>query len=970
MVGRQEQLDRLLSLARAGEPAVALVAGEAGIGKTRLVTELVRRAGAEGATCLVGGCLEFGSEVYPLAPVATMLRDLAGRADPTALDQVLGPARQDLARLVPELGAAADAGPAPSARLFEHLLGVAHRLATSNRLLLVVEDLHWADATTRDLFTFLARQLRAPVLLVGTYRTDELYRRHPLHPVLAEIRRALRPLDVALPALTDEELGRLLAELLRREPDEDTVADVHRRTGGNPFFAEELLAAGSDGTGPVPDALRDVVLARAGALSDGEFHLLCVAAAAGRVDDVDVVGAASGVPRDRVDDMLARLESGGLLVAHPDGWRFRHELAREVFEAELRPGVRARAHAALADALLARAPQQAGRISRHLWRAGDQSRALEWSVRAGRAAEQVGAAAEAQEAYERALDVWHQVPDAAERIGMSHPDLLLAAARAAHEARHFDRAISMIEEAITELDADPAVEGTAWVQLSESLFMSLGRSGVQEAVQRALALIPAEPPSAARAYALARQGGLLNHAARYASGEQVSRQALAQARAAGDEAAELYALNTLAVIAGAAGDRDAPKRMREALDRALAAGRPDAIGRGYWNFSHLLLRYGLYDELLATVREGQQVVTDLGISLSYGVGVYLNELEALRDLGRWDELESRAAEVRDLLDERSWRTWQPGFAWSYGLVLLRRGRLSEARPMFAQAERAVFAMEAFNELHNAAVGQLELAVIDQRWDDARATVERALPLLTHDPLAAVRVVAAGAAAEAERVAVGSGDGDTLARRWLAQARAVVPADQELAFGEQLDTWLAQAHAECDRAFGTSDPERWQRVAQAWQRLRQPYDAGYAWLRAGEAVLFGSGPVDSAARERAAGLLGRAHETARQLRAVRVTDQAATLARQARLTLGEPVEPADDTQETAAPFGLTERERQVLAQLAAGRTNGEIGAALFISRKTAGVHVSNILRKLGVANRVQAAAVAHRAGLVSGTGSGD
>jgi predicted ATPase len=194
--GEVAQLRAVLERAAAGRPATVVVAGEAGVGKTRLVAELVGQAGELGAVALTGGCLDVGEGVLTYAPLVEALRPLVGVLDPGELDRVLGGARAELARLVPELGPQAGGRPAEAplapTRLFELLLGVLHRLAEGGPVLLVVEDLHWADQSTRDLLGFLYRNLRGGVALVLTYRSDELHRRHPLGPFLAELDRSGR----------------------------------------------------------------------------------------------------------------------------------------------------------------------------------------------------------------------------------------------------------------------------------------------------------------------------------------------------------------------------------------------------------------------------------------------------------------------------------------------------------------------------------------------------------------------------------------------------------------------------------------------------------------------------------------------------------------------------------------------------------------------------------------------------------
>jgi hypothetical protein len=238
---------------------------------------------------LAGGCLDVGEGVVAYAPLVEALRSLGDAVDPAELERVLGSARPELARLVPELGgrdeagvqAAAGAGALVPGRLFELLLGVLHRLAARGPLLPVVEDLHWADQSTRDLLGFLVRNLRAGVTLLLTYRSDELHRRHPLRPFLGELDRGGRTERLELGRLGRRELGELLAGILGEPAPAALAREILARSQGNPFFAEELLAAHAGGVGAsaeLPEALRDLLLARVEALPQATQRMLQVAA--------------------------------------------------------------------------------------------------------------------------------------------------------------------------------------------------------------------------------------------------------------------------------------------------------------------------------------------------------------------------------------------------------------------------------------------------------------------------------------------------------------------------------------------------------------------------------------------------------------------------------------------------------------------------------------------------------------------
>src|SRR5690242_3395904 len=242
-VGRETELAQLesaLARARGGEPAVALIGGESGVGKSRLLAEAMARALAGGARVLAGDCVALGDAELPYAPIVAALRGLDG----DEVEAIVGGAAASLAPLLPQLGPVATALPGALAqgRMFELLLALLGGLAGEDEpLLLVIEDLHWADRSTRDFLSFLIRTARHErIALVSTYRTDELHRRHPLRPFLAEAERAPAVTRLAVQRFTREELRAQLEGILGRRPEARQVDDLFARAEGNPFYTEEL----------------------------------------------------------------------------------------------------------------------------------------------------------------------------------------------------------------------------------------------------------------------------------------------------------------------------------------------------------------------------------------------------------------------------------------------------------------------------------------------------------------------------------------------------------------------------------------------------------------------------------------------------------------------------------------------------------------------------------------------------------
>jgi ATP/maltotriose-dependent transcriptional regulator MalT len=971
LVGRDGEVARLreaLGRASAGAPAVVVVAGEAGVGKTRLVAELLDRAAASGTVALAGGCLDVAEGVLAYAPLVEALRSLTRTLGPDELERVLGGARAELAILVPELAgsAAVPAGPVAPTRLFELLLGALHRLAERAPVLLVVEDLHWADQSTRDLLGFLVRNLRTGVALVLTYRSDELHRRHPLRPFLAELDRSGRIERLELERLTRSQLAELLAGINGGPVDPALVGEILQRSEGNPFFAEELLAARLDGP-RLPSALRDVLLARVETLSEPAQRVLEAAAVAGSRVDHELLATVTGQDAGRLVELLREAVGSHLLAAHPGSgaYSFRHALVQEAVYDDLLPVQRGPLHAAYASALSERIRQGGaagasataiayGQLAYHWAAAHDQPNALLAGVMAGQAAESVSALAEALAHYERALELWPQVADAAERSPLGRGALLYRAAEVAYLAGRSERAIDLMELALEELDpaAGPRRAGALLERLARYHWNDGNSPAAMDAVERAVATVPAEPPSPELARALAAHGQLLMLASRHLDARERSEQAVAVARQLGDRAVEGHALTTLGSALGSLGRLD--DGLAD-LDRgrqiAIELGHTDDLLRSHANIASMLEVNGRAAEAVTVYLAGAELARRNGMMGSYGVRLLADVVVCLQKLGRVEEAERRLAEVLDL-DLRSPGQWL-GPLIARAAVRLRRGETAGARddleriladipaPLEPQAATPVFTRLA------------EIALAEDRLADARGIVDRGLATLAEcdEPYWIAQTVVVGLAVEAaaagraraRRDEPAEDEARRRAADLLDRARAAVTAP-EVVVSPVVAAMVTTAEAQRARADGEDDAGRWDAAAGAWEDLGYPWPAAEARLRQAGALLA-AGTARDAVREPLA--TARRLATSADLRPL--LGEIDDLARRARV---DPASPAGE-------LGLTAREREVLALVAAGRTNRQIAEELFISGKTASVHVSNILAKLGVANRGEAAAVAHR-----------
>src|SRR3954453_3880025 len=339
-VGRETELATMttaLESAVAGTPTVVLLGGEAGVGKTRLVEEATERAPAAGARGLAGSCIELGGEGLPFGPLAHAFRTLMRDTPPDELDGLLGPARSEFARVLPDLDPDAALSTAPlteggTARLLELALGVIERLAEDRPLMFVIEDLHWADRSTLDLVALLVRALRAgSVLVVVSFRTDELHRSHPLRPLVTGWERVRTVHRIELQRFGRDDVERQLAAILGTAPGAGLVDLVHERSEGNAFLVEEILGAVQSGADPaqLPLSLRDVLLARVERLSPTAQRLLRIAAAAGPSVSDRLLAAVAGLADHELDDALREGLEHHVLVPDGTGYVFRHALTRD-----------------------------------------------------------------------------------------------------------------------------------------------------------------------------------------------------------------------------------------------------------------------------------------------------------------------------------------------------------------------------------------------------------------------------------------------------------------------------------------------------------------------------------------------------------------------------------------------------------------------------------------------------------------
>jgi ATP/maltotriose-dependent transcriptional regulator MalT len=968
LVGRIEELGILeAALARAadGEPAVVLVGGEAGVGKTRLVHELTNRDPDQGTRVLAGGCVPVGDGALPYAPIVEALRALLSDVGVGAMRELVGPSWPELARLLPALGEpeAGPAGQAAQARLFELLLLLLGRLGEQAPVALVVEDLHWADRSTRDLLAFLVRNLRRErVLLVVTYRDDEPGQQR-LGPYLAELDRARRVERVELARLDSAQTEAQLAGILGSAPAADLVRKVFTRSEGNPFFSEGLLAAVRAGSHEPPATLRDLLRGRVAVLSDDAQQVLAVVAVAGRPISHRLLAAVAGLSDRGLVEALRAAVANQLLVTtvDPGGYEVRHALLREVTAADVLPGERARLHAVLAQALsewpeLADGPPAvaAAELADHWDAAGEPARALPARVQAGMAADRAHAFPEAQRHYERALELWSQVSDPARVAQLDQVELLTRAADAAAASGQIQRALPLLVTAIDQLStaADPARAALLRMRLGGQRWLAGDEPGCLTALEEAARIMPAEP-SPERARVLGHYAQWLMLAGRAGDAEDRAAEALAVARTAGARAEEGHALDILGSCTGDVAHLEAACRIAEEVANA------EGIVRAYLNLGSVLAGGGRQREAIVIGRQGLAAARELGLERAIGVAVAANLAEGLFVLGDWEKSDRVLTEA---LERGSMRPSR--LHGVKGMLEMGRGDFAAARQHLELAKRL---NPSPHESARWVTCLAELALWEGRHDDARAAVDQVVGVagsLDPDEPDAAEISALGLRVEAD-CAESARAARSRARVQVARERAAPLVDRLRAMTGRAadcgDVWIPcfaeWGEAEWSRLEGQLDPRLWQRSAEHWEGLEHRYATAYARFRQAEALLATGAP-----RAQAQPVLLAAHQTTLRLGARPLQREIELLAGRGRLRLEQPVPVASvppAPTSVAASLGLTRREAEVLVLVAAGRTNRQIGGELFITEKTASIHVSRILAKLGVAGRGEAAAVAHR-----------
>ena len=966
-VGRLRELERLqnlLSEASAGRAVTAFLSGEAGVGKSRLLGEFADRARQGGAYVLSGSCIELGGGGIPYAPLIDSLRLLVREHGEQRVRQLAGPAWSALAGLVSDFtGSAGDSraggGPGDRLRVFGAVLRLLDHIGRSAPVVLVFEDMHWADQSTLDLVAYLTRAKSSErALLLCSHRKD-LHPGHLLRVLLAEPDFGRRVVRVELPRFGEADLRKFLVTLGPVDP--DVVRRGYELSDGNAFFAEQLMVSGAltgSAAGRIPESISELMRARIRTLSkEGERVMRVAATAARRVDD-RLLSAACRLDEDALDEALHECLEEGLLIDGPldDTYVVRHALLREAIYEDMLPRERRRLHTEMAEAIaadsalsLADEMGAAVELAHHWHCARRDPEALTAAVRAGAVTIRKRAFHEAETQYKRALELWTRVPEEARPGDITREEVLVAAADAARWSGHAESAVGYVKEALVKVDeaADPGRAGVLYERLGSYQWEAAARAEAREAYLEADRLLSSSGASDA-VYARVVAGLALAdvHAGSYSTGLQQARRAAELADAAGAVSAKGRALGTAGIaLTMLEQPQEGESLLQQALEIARQGDNLEDLFRAYGNLGVALEHTGDLARAVDIAREGLEYARRLGLAGARQGGVFANNAGvALRLSGRWDEAESLLNEV--LLD-------QPPVVQS-AYLRLTLAEIATGRGRFDEADRLIGEVRDQRITDPRFVAALyaceaEIAGWQGQSVRARDAVDHGLALVgdTENTLERLRLCAVGLRAAADEAAT-----DRSAELY-ASAREAVGDGSALREAQVVVRLCEQERA---RAGAADTAAGWEAVAAAWDGLGRPYPAAYARWRQAAASLNARDGQGAASTARAA------RDTAAKLGAKPLRAEVAKLVDRIPTAVFDSLDArTGEGPDTAADRrGLTPREEEVFRLLVTeGLGNHDIGKRLSLADGTIATHLNRIMAKLGVKSRAEAVAYAYR-----------
>ncbi|NQX25802.1 AAA family ATPase [Microbacteriaceae bacterium VKM Ac-2854] len=941
LIGRDGDLS---ALRHAFDAAVAegartvVLGGEAGIGKSRLIAEFTRGLPAE-ALVLRGQSIDLERDAPPYVPVIGPLRELERVIGSEALVESVGAAREGLRILLPEIAPAEEGrltARAGSSLVFDAVVAALESVSRVRPVVLVVEDLHWADPATLALLRFLVRVAdRGRLLILLSYRSDELRRGHPLRSWLPELERGERVQRRELSRLNRSEVREMVTSLRGEAPDARDLGVLVERSDGVPFFIEEIADAGIRADEECfPDSLRDILLARYDTMGESTQRMLRLLSAGGTcVQHSLFISVYPGDPAE-VDAAAREAIAGGVLVAEGTEYTFRHALVRDAIHEELLPGERVRVHTDFARAL--EHGGSAAEISYHWMAAHDAPSAFAASVTAMREARDSFAYDAAARMGERAIELWDQVP--ADQRGSKVP-LLAETAHDLRNAGEGERAVALVDEALALSDPghDPA-DYARMLRDKASYLANIGQLGSIELLREALSVLDGRPPSVLRAYILGELAARLMLEARFAEAVEVADEAYAHAESVSSHSRMSVAANIRGVSLLHAGHIERGLQQLE-LAGALA-GEDDSARLRYWiNYSDALALLGHFDEAIRAAEAGAERARHRGVERTTGAMLLTNTVDPLYSMGDWsraDELLDRALELdapigfaAHIQRRKLWAVLWRGDN-DEAVRLLRRWRAPLSRQLRTESESLLGLARVAGEI------ALEDGRIEDAWHEVAATLGPEHRPVPGWDLPLLHVIARTIAAARAGAVPLPDDAETRMRAVLRFC-----ADWPTA-----PVFIALIDAELGGSGVGDEPAAWRAAALAARSATAPaYLEPYAEIRLAEALAFHGDRDGARVSAAAAAAKARTLGSGLILRRVDALEQ--------RLGGSEASVPP-------SVAGLTEREQQVLELVTQGYSNRQIADELFISIKTASVHVSNILRKLGATTRTEAAYLSRQA----------
>jgi DNA-binding CsgD family transcriptional regulator/tetratricopeptide (TPR) repeat protein len=969
LIGRSVELKHLGSLIGVGTsgqpPSAVLVGGDAGVGKTRLITELIGAVTDSGWQASVGHCIDLGDSPLPYLPFTQILARL--RSEWPAEAETLVQRRPALRPLMPVTGSRAEENgqlmAVDRAALFEAVAAVFDHLGASRRLLWVVEDVHWADRSTREMITYLLSHPPAnPATLIVTYRLDDLHRRHPLRPVLGEWGRLSGVERFTVPPLNEAGVRGMVRALQQSALSEADVATIVSRAEGNPFFVEELVGASRDGSRSLPADLSDLLLVRVDSLEDPARRVVRAASVSGREVAHRLLATVADIDAAELETALRAAVDAKIIVAtNGDRYSFRHALLSEAIYSDLLPGERVRLHAAYGRALADEpACGTAAELARHARGAGDPVAAAKASVLAGNEASTLAAPDEALGQYEAAIGILAEIGLAAsEKTGIDPIDVTVRASNAAMAAGQPIRALGLVEDQLSALpgDAPPLARARLLRALAGTALVVDSGLDVRAIASEALSLVPADSRSALRAELL----GILARAHLDFHRPDViplATEALDMARSLNLPEVAAEAATTLARVQQADEDLEvSAMHLAEAAAEARTAGEHDAELRAMYGVGSVNFEAGRMAEALAAYQQTLTRAEELRLPWTpYGIVTRAMVATVYYIQGDWPQVEritATAGESPPEFPEMLLRAVNLG-------VLAARGddagleTLATLRPWSDKDGLiAILAGAAAIDV-NGDRGDIAAAV--QAHDQTVTAVTRLWRVPTFD--ARVRLSALLIGQLATDAARTPGE----ARKDLVEVgNALVEAAHQAArhsesmqryIGPEAKAWAQRVSAEHLRLrwqSGVNIPssgemvDAWRTAADLFEQLGHRFETARSQARLADALHAAGHETDAA-------------DIRTQVQGVAVLMGAQPLLRE----LGSPPIGAIDPSGRRQP--LTAREMEVLELVSIGRSNRDIADQLYISAKTASVHVSNILSKLGARSRTEAVAIARQLGV--------